>query len=115
MTAFRPLPAASDAGAPGTAEQVTQLAAILALVEEMAGRPSEAAAPLSDERRVRDALARVPDIARYRFDMLIAEGAAMASHNVRPLLDRNANPAAAACLADELRHVLARAEAVIGL
>lgn len=105
----------APADQPGPIEQVAQLGAILALVEEMGGMANADPVPLADQSALRQAMAGAPDIARQRFEALIAEGAELASTGVRALLDRKANPAASRHLAGQLRAQLHRAAGLIGL
>lgn len=93
--------------APG--RQVARLRHVLALVEEIAGRPSSShGEALDEDARISTAYEDAPPIVRRRFDALAAETAAWAATGVKVLLRDTSNPprAAARRLADELTRAL---------
>jgi hypothetical protein len=107
-------PALPDPGA-----EAAQLRHVLALVEEMAGRPASAkdGDALEEAARIGASYAEALPIARRRFDALAAEASAMAAAGVEALLaleeKRRPTRAAAARLADELAGALGRLGAIL--
>ncbi len=108
-------PALTDAG-----RQVAQLRQVLVLVGQIAGReptPGDEDSALDENARIAAAYDDALPILRRRFDALAAETAAWAAAGVAALIaaGRDGEPpkAAAATLADELDHALARLGALL--
>ena len=104
----------ADAGA-----EIAQLRQVLALVEEIAGRPPARpdAKALDEAARVSAAYGSALPIVQKRFDALAAETANWAASGVEALMkiaqaDRPTGPAAAR-LADELGKALARLGTIV--
>lgn len=107
MTRHAPLPdAATETARSGDApRRLEQLRELLALVEQIAGRPRQARSPdsaLDEAARIGAAYGDALPILRRRFDALVGETAGWAAAGVEALAQAGGNPAAAARLADEL-------------
>lgn len=101
---------------PAPAEQVAQLRAIRALVDELAGNaPAGSVAAHGDLDRLYD---RAPSIAQRRFDALAGETAAYAAAGLSALIaERGAGgtvAGAAAHLAREMERSIRRMETLLG-
>ena len=92
---------------PDAAGHVAQLRQVLALVEQIAGRPAPAVDTALDEAaRVGAAYADALPVTRRRFDALTAETVAWAAAGVEALTRAGGSRAAASRLADELRETI---------
>jgi hypothetical protein len=114
MSNLSPSPIADARPAP--AEQVAQLRAIRALVDELAGNvPARIETPHGDLDRLYD---RAPSIAQRRFDALAGETAAYAAVGLSALIaGRGAGgmvDGAAAHLAREMERSIRRMETLLG-
>jgi hypothetical protein len=95
-------------------ERISQLCAVLALIEQMTNRnPTGAASP--DERILTAAYRAAPGIARRQFDVLAEETSRIATAGAQALLKRNpATDAPAALLSHELQSRLQRLGSLVG-
>jgi hypothetical protein len=100
MTRHAPLPQAAPSG--DAPRQLTQLAQVRQLVEQIAGRGGRGDAALEEAARISAAYCEALPVLQRRIDALTAETAAWAAAGVEALTRAGAPPAAAARLADEL-------------
>jgi hypothetical protein len=93
-------------------EEMARLREVLALVEQIAGRPTSHQAGLDENARITGAHEAALPIVQRRFDALAAETARWAAAGVEALLDLHErgrpSRAAAGRLAEELARALAR-------
>ena len=105
---------AAEADSPGTG-QVSQIYAILEIVEQMA-QPAGDAASIPDEAALGAAYVRASGIARSSFDAMAADTALAASGGAQVLLGKGEAAAVAADrLAQHLRGRLANLGEVVGV
>jgi len=95
-------------------ERISQLCAVLALIEQMTNS-NPTAAPNPDERILTAAYRAAPGIARRQFDVLAEETSRIATTGAQALLKRNpTTDAPAALLSQELQARLQRLGSLVG-
>lgn len=95
-------------------ERISQLCAVLALIEQMTNS-HPTGAPSPDERILTDAYRAAPGIARRQFDVLAEETSRIATTGVQALLEGNpATDAPATLLSHELQARLRRLGTLVG-